>query len=167
MRFNFRAKLGNLTFFAMISSTQTLEGITSYIEKDKHIILWDLEKNDLKTVRNNLKPVQLDHDLGDIFFVSDMKDSYRAFCFSQRSWKEYLKILLETEGLDYQFFYYTVRRGKSTLRICDKEGRDPQKVVSVLEGFEDTEIPKKVIHVIYDTGIEKRGTVISLGEKKI
>ena len=41
--------------------------------------------------------------------------------------------------------------------------RQPQKVVAGLKGYEETGFPEKVTHVIYDTGIEKRGTVVKLG----
>ncbi|MBS7631683.1 hypothetical protein KEJ47_09000, partial [Candidatus Bathyarchaeota archaeon] len=103
------------------------------------------------------------HRLSDIYIVSDAEQSYRGWCFSCRPWREYLIILLETDYLDYNFFYWTVRRGSATLRISDKAGREPQKVVAFLQGYEATEVPERLVHVIYDTGMEKRGRVISLG----
>jgi len=45
----------------------------------------------------------------------------------------------------------------------NKEGRSPQKVVAFLDGCEETEVPEKMVHMVYDTEIEKRGRVISLG----
>jgi hypothetical protein len=162
MRHNIRIKFGNVTFFAMLSHTQTLEGITSKIDKDKHIILWDIEKCNLKDAKKTLSKVQRKHKLGDIEIISDAPQSFRGWCFSQRPWKEYLIILLETDYLDYNFFYWTVRRGSATLRKTNKQGREPQTLVDVLEGYEKTSIPKKLTHVIYDTGVEKRGKIFNL-----
>lgn len=65
--------------------------------------------------------------------------------------------------MDFGFFIWTVRRTAGTLRISDKEGRPPQRVVAVLEGYEETEVPERLVHVIYDTGIEKKGRVFRLG----
>jgi len=155
----------------MISHTQTLEGITSRIPddpKERHIILWDLEKKDgsleLDEVLNVLAVVQFEFKLGDIFIVSDRKGSFRAFCFSRRTFLEYVHILIHTFPLvDFGFFIWTVRRVAGTLRLSQKEGRPPQKVVAFLKGYEETGFPEKLVHVIYDTGVEKRGRVVNLG----
>jgi len=163
MRFNYRMKIGNFTLFFMLSHTQTLEGVTSRINKNEHLIFWDLEGCNLDQAEEILASVQYAHRLGDIFITSDAEQSFRGWCFSVRSWREYLIILLETDYLDYNFFYWTVRRGSATLRINNKAGRQPQKVVAYLKGYEETEIPEKMVHVTYDTGLEKRGMVISLG----
>lgn len=71
--------------------------------------------------------------------------------------------MLETNHLDYNFFYWTVRRGSATLRLSNKKGRHPQQCVAFLEGYEETEVPETMNHVVYDTGLEKRGRVLSLG----
>jgi hypothetical protein len=163
-RLNFLFKIGNLTIFFMVSSTQSLEGVTSKIGKDEHLVLWDLEKCTLEQAKETLTNVQYKYRLGDIFIVSDCEGSYRAWCFSRRSFKEYLKILLDTEHLDWNFFYWTVKRGQATLRTSNKQGRPPQKVVAYLNGYEPTEIPAKMVHVLYDTGLEKRGVVIKVGQ---
>jgi len=163
-RLNFLLKIGNLTIFFMVSSTQSLEGVTSKVGKDEHLILWDLEKCTLEQAKETLTNVQYKYRLGDIFIVSDCEGSYRAWCFSRRSFKEYLKILLDTEHLDWNFFYWTVKRGQATLRTSNKQGRPQQQVVAYLKGYEPTEIPAKMVHVLYDTGLEKRGVVIKVGQ---
>jgi len=157
-------KLSNITVFFMISNTQTLEGITSKVGEDEHIILWDLENCTLEQAIETLDDVQYEYRLGDIYIVSDAEGSYRGWCFSRRTWKEYLIILLKTKHLDYNFWYWTVRRGKATLRISNKKGRQPQQVVGFLRGYEETHIPDRLIHVLYDTGIEKRGVVVKVGQ---
>jgi len=163
-RLNFLFKLGTVTVFFMISKTQTLEGVTSKVGEDEHIILWDLENCTLEQAKQTLADVQYKYRLGDIYITSDCEGSYRAWCFSRRPFKEYLKILLDTEHLDWNFFWWTVRRGQATLRTSNKQGRPPQKVVAYLKGYEPTEFPDKMVHVLYDTGLEKRGVVVKLGQ---
>jgi hypothetical protein len=67
--------------------------------------------------------------------------------------------------MDYNFFYWTVSRGKATLRTSNKVNREPQKIVAVLESypvsFDENELWEKVT---YDTGTEKRGINILLGD---
>jgi hypothetical protein len=85
-------------------------------------------------------------------------------CFSKRPWITYLHILIHSFPLlDYGFWVWTVRRGSATIRTSDKIDRENQRLVAVLEGYEPTTLPERLTHVIYDTGIEKRGKVIILG----
>jgi hypothetical protein len=147
MRFQFliekRLKLGSLTVFFksffMISHTQDLEGLTSKVGKNEHIILWDLDKCTLDEAIKKLADVQFEFRLGNIFIVSDAEKSFRAWCFSRRSFLEYVHILIHTFPLlDFGFFIWTIRRTASTLRVNDKEGRPSQKVVAYLQGYEKT-----------------------------
>lgn len=178
MRFNFRMKIGNITSFFMISQSQRLEGFTSKVidepqKKHLHYTFWDLEvteKNMVEGVKPRtqivrlLSKIQRDFKLGDIYIFSDAEGSYRAWCWSKRPWIIYLHILLHSFPLlDYGFWVWTVRRGAATLRTSNKINRPSQKLVAVLKGYEATVLPKKLEHVIYDTGIEKRGKVIGVG----
>ena len=112
MRINLRAKIRNYTFFCMLSKTQTLEGITSKVigEKNKHYIFWDLENCTLEQAKDTLTEVQYEFKLGDIFIISDYPKSYRAWCFSKRTFKEFLHILLHTKYVDWNFIYWTIQR---------------------------------------------------------
>jgi len=163
MRLNFRAKLGDTTLFAMIARTQSLEGITSLQPEGKHIVMWDLENCSLLKARTVLQDVQIKYGLSDIFIVSDCENSYRAWCYSKVDFEIFLKILVDClDILDYNFFYYTVKRRKATLRTSSKKGRAPQKVVGVLYSF-SVPISSIVEKVVYDTGLQKRGLSILLG----
>ena len=155
----------------MVAHTQRLEGLTSKVldeqeEKHLHYILWDLDNCVLLKAVEVLCKIQLDFRLGDIFILSDAEKSFRAWCWSKRPWITYLHILihtLEAGILDYGFWVWTVRRGAATLRTSNKFGRENQKLVAVLKGYEPTTLPKRLTHVIYDTGIEKRGGMILIG----
>jgi len=161
-RLNLRLKFGKITFFGMISKTQTLKGIGSLVDKKEHLhyIFWDLEGCTRKEAEQTLMEVQREFKLGMIFLTSDKEKSFRAYCFSVRKWLEYLHILLHTKYVDYGFWIWTVRRGEATLRISNKENRIMQKILTVYEGYEKTVLPKIIRYIIYDTGIQKKGKII-------
>ena len=163
MRFNFRAKFRNLTFFAMIAKTQKLEGVSSLQRDGKHIVMFDLENCSLVQAEKTLRDVQRKYRLSDIFVVSDVEKSYRGWCFSKVDFVTFLKILLDVRFLDWNFFYWTVKRGKATLRTSAKKGREPQRVVSILESCY-VPIPNSCEKVVYDTGLTKRGFTVLLGD---
>jgi hypothetical protein len=162
-RFNFRAKIGNITFFFMVAKTQTLEGVTSLQPDGVHIVLWDLENCALEQVEETLRNVQRKYGLSHIFIASDAEGSYRAWCFSKVNYKTFLHILLDTEHLDPIFFDYTVKRKKATLRTSNKEDRPSQKLVGVLESY-PAQIPETWEKVTYDTGLVKKGRSILVGD---
>ena len=161
-RFNFRAKIGNITFFFMVAKTQTLEGVTSLQPDGSHIVLWDLENCTLEQTEDTLRKVQRKYELSHIYVASDAEGSYRAWCFSKVSYKTFLHVLLDTEHLDPIFFDYTVKRKKATLRTSNKKNRIPQRLMSVLDSY-PARIPETWEKVTYDTGLVKRGRSILLG----
>ena len=160
---NFRLKIANLTFFTMISMTQRLEGVTSLQKDGTHIVMWDFDKCTLEQAEQTLGKVQRKYRLSHIYITSDSKGSYRAWCYSKVNFTKYLKILLDNEFLDWNFFYWTVKRGKATLRTSNKVGRESQTLVSVLESY-PLPIPSSCEKVIYDTGLTKRGFTVLLGD---
>jgi hypothetical protein len=164
MRFNFRVKFANLTFFAMIAKTQTLEGVTSLQSDGSHIVMWDLENCTLQKAEKTLRKIQRKYRLSNIYIASDVEGSYRAWCFSTVDFNTFLKVLVDSLGiLDYNFFYYTVRRRKATLRTSMKKGRPAQRVVRFLESYPVPFNQSVVEKVVYDTGLEKRGISLLLG----
>jgi hypothetical protein len=147
----------------MIAKTQTLEGITSIQPDGKHLVFFDLEKCNLQQAEEILGKVQISYGLSDIFIISDTEESYRGWCFSKVDFRTLLRILLNVDSLDYNFFYWTVFKGKATLRTSNKRNRPPQKIVSVLRSY-SVPIPESCEKVVYDTGVVKRGLSILLGE---
>jgi hypothetical protein len=162
MRFNFRAKIGNITFFFMVAKTQTLEGVTSLQPDGKHIAMWDLENCTLEQAEDTLRKAQIKYWLSHIYVVSDVEGSYRAWCFSKVDYETLRSILRDTNYLDPMFFEYTERRKKATLRTSNKKGRIPQTLVSVLESY-PAPISETWEKVTYDTGLVKKGRSILLG----
>ena len=176
MRFNHRTKIsiGNrqFTIFAMVSDTQTLEGITSQVigREGYHYPFFDIEKpreTPLEEVEYGLGKIQVSYGLPNIHIVSDKKVSFRSWCFGEVRFTDYLRMqldLIDAGLLDYNFFWWTVQQSKATLRTGQKKNRRKQELVSTLYSY-SVPIPTKVEGVIYDTGIEKRGLTIFLGEK--
>lgn len=143
----------------MLAQTQSLKGITSKIIGDKfnrHYVFWDLEKCSLDNAKQALLVVQEQYGLSDIFITSDFPKSFRAWCFSKVDFHIFLRILLDTAFVDWNFFYWTVQKGKATLRISSKTNRPKQKLVAVLKSF-SSEVYNKVETVNYDTGTDKIG----------
>ena len=107
MRLNFRIKKFRHNLFVSLSEIQTLEGITSLIPQSngKHIIMFDLENCSLGEAEETLTKVQSSYGLPDIFVVSDVAQSFRGWCYAQVDFKTLLKILLDVDYLDWNFFW--------------------------------------------------------------
>lgn len=166
MRANFRIKIAGITAFVMLSHTQTLEGATSLQKDGLHTPLFDIENCSLDKAESELRKLQSKFHLSDIFIVSDKEGSYRSWCNGGVKYTDYLRMqlnLIDAGLLDYNFFWWTVKQSKATLRTNSKKNRPPQQIVSVLNSY-SVPIPKPVEKAIYDTGIQKRGLTIFLGE---
>ena len=58
-----------------------------------------------------------------------------------------------------------MKRKKATLRTNSKKGRAKQKIVCVLWSYPVPILMKQIERVDYDTGVEKRGLSILLGDE--
>jgi hypothetical protein len=84
--------------------------------------MWDLENCTLEQIKRTLREIQSIYNLSDIFIVTDNDKTYRAWCFSKIDFGVYLHILVDCLPiLDYNVFYYTIKRRKATLRISSKK----------------------------------------------
>jgi len=157
----------------MVAETQTLEGITSQVigKTGYHYPLFDIEnpkqKLPLETVEEELGKIQLKYNQSDFFITSDKKESYRTYCFNEVKTTDYMRMqldLIDVGILDYNFFWWTVNKSKATLRVNQKKNRPKQELVSTLHSY-SVPIPNKFEGASYDTGVEKRGLTIFLGDK--
>lgn len=170
-RFNLRITTSRFTFFAMLSRSQRIEGITSTVydqngkPTNKHYVFWDLEGCSLETIKKTLKKVQTRYGLANIHLTTDNNGkSFRGWSFSIVTFETYLKILVDSLSItDYGFIYYTFKRKEATLRVSKKENRPFQTCTDVIESF-FVPFPSGIMkRVIYVTGTEKKGTTINLG----
>ena len=177
MRWNYRLKkkIGNRTFtiFVMVAETQSLEGVTSKVigREGYHYPLFDIEKRggklSLQEVERELGKIQVSYAISDFFITSDKEGSYRAYCFSEVTLIVYMRMqldLIDAGILDYNFFWWTVNKSKATLRVNQKKNRPKQELVSTLHSY-SVQIPCKFESALYDTGVQKRGLTIFLGDK--
>ena len=157
----------------MVAETQTLEGITSKVigREGYHYPLFDIEnpkqRLPLETIEHELGKIQLKYNQSDFFITSDKKESYRAYCFNEVKMTDYMRMqldLIDVGILDYNFFWWTVNKSKATLRISPKRNRPKQELLSTLHSY-SVPIPDKFESVLYDTGVQKRGLTVFLGEK--
>ena len=169
MRYNLKLNFKGLYFYLMVSQTQIIKGLCSLIErnntdirKSKHIVLWDLEDCTLKEVKTCLEKQQYKYGLSDIFIFSDYPRSYRAICLTQINFSTLLKIILENKYIDYNFFYWTVRRSKATIRYGDKKERPENRIVDILKSDIPYKLPEKFIFVEYETGLDKIGHTLEI-----
>jgi len=145
---------GNIRIYTNVAQVQTLRGITSKVGK-QHMIFWDIENISLDKAANVLKRVQKKYALSNIYITSDKVGSYHAFCYSLVSFSNLLRILIDSKPIiDWSFFVWTCHRRAATIRLSKKKERPSAKLVKVLPSY-FTPIPKKIIRVIYDTGLEK------------
>jgi len=170
-----KKRIGNrtLTFFVMVAETQTLEGITSQVigREGYHYPLFDIERPreilSLELVERELGKIQVSYGLSNIHIRSDKQGSYRAYCFTDVRITDYMRMqldLIDAGILDYNFFWWTVNKSKATLRINRKKSRPKQELVSTLHSY-SVPIPDKFDTAFYDTGVQKRGLTVFLGEK--
>lgn len=161
MRINFRIKLKTLTFFGMVSTTQSLTGITSKLHptKDYHMLFWDMENCTLVQAVEELSRIQKKYCLPKIEIVSDKDGSFRGICFTALTFKKYVHILTDTKYVDWNFIFWTVQRGEATIRMTQKQFRELMKVVAVLESDYEGVTIKNLPTVKYDTGKQKGGVV--------
>ena len=121
----------------------------------------------METVEQELGKIQLKHNQSDFYITSDKKESYRSYCFNEVKMTDYMRMqldLIDVGILDYNFYYWTVNKSEATLRTGSKKNRPKQELVSTLHSY-SVPIPEKVKRACYDTGIDKRGLTIFLGEK--
>jgi len=170
LRMQTRICFGNFTFYVMVAHTQRLRGVVSTVDPDKHlhVLFFDIEGCSLEECEHQLRALQTKYDLSDIYILSDHEKSFHAYCFTVVPFKRYLHILCDPvlKNIDYSFIHWTVVRGEATLRTSKKKDRPRQQVVSVLYSY-PVPIPEHLRELDYDTGIEKRGTSLTIINRKL
>ena len=160
-----RLKLGRLSISALITLTQPLEGwCSNVVGKDGyHYIFMDIDDYDYDTVIKELTRIQYEYQLATMFIMSDKERSYRVYCFSIRTKREYLEILLDAKIVDYNFVVWVIKSNKGTLRVSRKYNRKNSELIAVLEGYEPYTITEKFNFAHYNTSINKLGRSIQFG----
>ena len=141
-----RLRIGNWRFTFSIVPVVDVVGVNSELPDGNHILMWDFDGKTFWQVHDALLKVQRLYKLPNIyilltrmankqkkppenFTVKDWKPAekgnYIAYCFKRTPWRKAVEIVASTEHVDWNFFRFSVFRGKFTLRVSGKDGRKP------------------------------------------
>lgn len=110
--------------FSMAPTTKVI-GVHSTLPNDEHILMWDFDHIDYWQVHDELLKIQLIYKLPTIHIMATSpRRGFHAWCFKRVSFKKLVEILAFTKNVDWNYFKYGVYRGKFTLRVYPKEGRE-------------------------------------------
>lgn len=135
-----RVTIGDIRITFTIARIVKVGGFNSLLTDGNHILMWDFDDTDLKSVKYALEDVQADYHLPKIYILETKKDTnFSAYCFGRFRWKFAVKIVADTIGVDWNYFRWSVFREKFTLRATDKGYGKPHKVAVL-----DSDVPEGV-----------------------
>jgi hypothetical protein len=145
---------------------QKLEGALTQVtpgDLQHHYIFWEFDGHPIEAVIHSLREIQRAWDLSDIYITNDGREkSFGAWCFTVLDLQDYIHLLLETKGIDYEWIWWTHRRKAGCLRYSRKTGRPAAPQVIAMIPSYSVEIPKKQDWILnhYEAGVEKPDQVI-------
>lgn len=146
-------RIGHIRITFTIAQVIDVLGVNSKLKDGNHILMWDFDKSTLEEVRKELRIVQRNWTLPDVYILqSSTPENYIAYCFKRCSWIEARTIVGSTLGIDENFFKWAIFRKRFTLRVGIKCGYIPL-CVSILKGLvpAEVEIPELKSWVKYET----------------
>ena len=119
--------IGNLRLTFSMARIQKVVGVNSRLPDGKHILMWDFDDTKLLNVVAYLSAIQQRYRLPTIYVLrSSPPDNYIAYCFKRVEWIDAVRVVANTQGVDYNFLKYGVYRGRFTLRVSAKKGYTPR-----------------------------------------
>ena len=148
-----RFKIGHIRITFTIARVTEVVGVNSTLPDGNHILMWDFDDTKLQTVADELTRVQIIYQLPKIYILeTKVNTNYIAYCFKKCTWRKAVEIIASTKGVDSNYFKYGVYRGKFTLRVTPKSGRDMQLVATLFSSRpEDAYITDLKNWVKYET----------------
>jgi len=131
--------LGRWRFTFSFAPVTKVVGVNSRLPDGQHILMWDFDDVDLKTVRDSLLIVQQQYLLPNIYILQTNDHNYIAYCFRAYPWRKAVEIIAATPFYDWNHFKYGIYRGYFTLRVTPKCGREP-RLVEVLRSPQKEEV---------------------------
>lgn len=104
-------------------------GISSKTEDNKHIIMIDYDNIEYVTIIDELRGLQLDHELSD-FYILKSNNGHNAICLDKFTIDELITILRDSNFIDIEYLKIAIKRGYFVTRI----GVD-KKLIQRLFGF--------------------------------
>ena len=125
-----------LRFYMSLLEKRTGVCSQQYDNQDKHMLLWDFDYLNLDDIIESLEKVQQDYNLPSIYVIKSSPDSYHAYCFMSRSFRETINIISATTTVDMAYLRLGIVRGYFTLRITPRTGEPDFELVKILtSGF--------------------------------
>lgn len=136
LRLSFGSRILAIKINAWNQELHTHYGITNETPNGKFIPFWDfIEDIPPYYTYASLRTVQDKFGLGDIFVLQTLpKQSYRAFCFTEVDWFEYISLLASTRYIDPSYLKHSVMRGRAVIRITEKYGTK-NTLIKKLDGY--------------------------------
>ena len=127
-------RIGKFQIRVYASVLEKRIGICSqkYDKTDSHILLWDFDYMSLSKIVKSLKVIQDTYCLPVIYVIKSSPDSYHAYCFTARTFRETITILSATTTLDITYLRMGIVRGYFTLRISPRKNEPKFKLVRKL-----------------------------------
>ena len=125
--------IGNIRLSFYVKMLEKRVGVCSVkdTKEDSHILLWDFDNERLPVITKILFDLQLKYNLPSIYILASSANSYHAYCFTARLFREIIHILSDTSCIDMMYLRLGMVRGYYTLRISKRKA-DDFKLIKVL-----------------------------------
>lgn len=146
---NFRFERFGVRFHIGIARTARVKGVNSEVGDGLHMIMWDFDDVPLETVVTELKVLQGEWCLPNIYILTTGINGYwHAYCFASRSLFQVRSIISSTQHVDKVFLAMGCIRGYFTLRFSPKKGRDISLIATLKSPYKNECSPDDVRHFL-------------------
>jgi hypothetical protein len=146
-------RIGHIRITFTIAQVVDVLGVNSKLPDGNHILMWDFDKTPIGRVSYNLRRIQSQFYLPNIYILQTSEpNNYIAYCFKRTDWKLARAIVGMTRGIDEAFYKWAVFRRRFTLRVGAKLGSIPHCVAILYSDVdEDVIIDELKSWVKYET----------------
>lgn len=136
--------------------TETVKGITNRCEDGKYILFLDYDNIPYEWLKDELKAIQIEFSIKELFVMKSSKDSYHIISFEKMTRETYEQILHRSScDKGYKTIPFIWGKKLNTLRISEKNGKKPEffDYLNYRSLIMDKEISKphaKIFKLLYD-----------------
>lgn len=124
----------NYRFSFSLNKTEIRQGACSqkYDSEDEHCLLVDCDNITFKQFSYRMRKIQTKYILPDVFILQSSENSFHAYCFCSRTFREIIHILTDIPAIDMMYVKLGIIRGYYTLRFSDRNN-DKMQLVKILK----------------------------------
>lgn len=101
-------------------------GVDSTLQDGRHILMWDYDDVPMNTAYDDLLVMQAVNSLPTIYILrSSFGDHFIAYCFASFTFRDAMKVLLQSPFVDWEYIRMAMMRGHFTLRMTPKHLVEP------------------------------------------